>query len=182
MRTTAAGRVGARKRSALKSASHKSVVDLKELRARIDEALNQVGAQLIGRVSDRQGVDPARHADPTTRGLQARVALLGQLAAGLAIVDADALPAEGAGFGSRVTVVNVETGTTDEYVLMIGSLVDIDANQVSLASPIGQALLGRRPGEEVTFATPNKQVRLLVTNVVTLLDLLESDDVLAVAQ
>lgn len=179
MQITAGQRTSTGRRRKAGPAVSTAVVDLKELRERIDETLNRVGARLIGRVSDLRGGQPAPSSDPALKELQARVALLGQLAAGLAVVDADSLPPTGAGFGSRVTVSNLDTGAVDEYVLMVGSLVDIDANQVSLASPIGQALLGRAPGDEVIVDAPNKRGRLQVTRVVTLMDMLEDDGVLA---
>ena len=177
MQITAGQRTSTVRRRRAGSAASTTVVDLNDLRARIDETLNRVGAQLIGRVSDLRGGQPAPSSDPALQQLQAWVALLGQFAAGLAVVDADSLPPSGAGFGSRVTVTDPDTGEVDEYVLMVGSLVDIDANQVSLASPIGQALLGRTPGDEVIVDAPNKRGRLLVTNVVTLMDMLEGDGV-----
>ena len=177
MQITAGQRTSTGRRRESGSAASTAGVDLKDLRERIDETLNRVGAQLIGRVSDLRGGQPGPSSDPALQELQARVALLGQLAAGLAVIDADSLPPSGAGFGSRVTVSNLDTGETDDYVLMVGSLVDIDANQVSLASPIGQALLGRAPGEETIVDAPNKRGRLLVTNVVTLMDMLEDDGV-----
>ena len=104
---------------------------------------------------------------------------LGQIAAGLAVVDPESLPGQGAGYGSRVTVRDVATGETDEYTLMVGTLVDIDAKQVSLASPIGLALLGKVAGDEITVTTPQKQARLVVTRVITLMQLLDDPYFLA---
>lgn len=104
---------------------------------------------------------------------------LGQIAAGLAVVDPESLPGQGAGYGSRVTVRDVATGETDEYTLMVGTLVDIDANQVSLASPIGLALLGKVAGDEITVTTPQKKARLVVTRVITLMQLLDDPYFLA---
>lgn len=138
-----------------------TMIDLLEIRAQVDEKLNRLAA------------------DPSSTSIQAEIAFLGQVAAGLAFIDAESLPAEGAGFGSRVTVHDVISGAQHDYVLMVGALVDIDANQVSLASPIGQGLLGRMPGDEVTLATPHKQVRLRVLDVTTLMDQLEGDEVRA---
>jgi transcription elongation GreA/GreB family factor len=177
MQITAGQRASTGRRRKSGRGASTAVVDLKDLRVRIDETLNRVGAQLIGQVSVSRGGQPGPSRDPALQELQARVALLGQLAAGLAAIDADSLPPAGAGFGSRVTVSNLDTGEADEYVLMVGSLVDIDANQVSLASPIGRALLGRAAGDEVVVDAPNKRGRLLVTNVVTLMDMLEGDGV-----
>ena len=133
MQITAGQRTSTGRRRKAGPAVSTAVVDLKELRERIDETLNRVGARLIGLVSALRGGQPAPSSDPALKELQARVALLGQLAAGLAVVDAHSLPPSGAGFGSRVTVSNLDTGAVDEYVLMVGSLVAIDANQVSQA-------------------------------------------------
>ena len=163
--------------------THDQTLDLHALRARVGDLLNQLGARLMRRVA-RNGngveVEPAT-TNAATAALQKRVSRLGQIAAGLAVVDPESLPAHGAGYGSVVTVKDVSTGETDEYTLMVGSLVDIDANQVSLASPIGQALLGKIAGDEITVTTPQKRTRLLVTRVVTLLRLLEDDELRAAA-
>ena len=144
-------------------------VDINDIRNRVDEALNRLGAQLIARVSDVKPDAADAERDPVTRALQDNVATFGQIAAGLAIIDAECLPAVGAGYGSTVSVRDLDTNERDQYTLMVGSLVDIDTQQVSLASPIGQALLGKCEGEITTVVTPHKRSRLLITKVVTLM-------------
>jgi transcription elongation factor GreA len=131
-------------------------LEINEVRSRLSEALNQASTALT-------------HA-PSETELQETVARLGQLVAGLAMVDMECLPAIGAGYGSTVVVENVKSGSRAEYTLMVGPLVDIDANQVSLASPIGQALLGRVAGEEIVFVTPQGPLRMRVIAVTTLME------------
>lgn len=154
-----------------------SFADLKAVRAQVDENLNRFGADLATRTSaetDAMHAGGEGAADPVTEVLQARVAQLGQVAAGLAVVDPECLPVDGAGFGSYVEAMNVDTGERQAYTLMIGTLVDINANQVSLASPIGQALLGRSVGDEITVTTPQRSTRLRVTAVETLMQRLRN--------
>lgn len=175
MQTMTDQKTRARRKKEERLASEQPVsVDLKEIRARISDLLNRLGARLIDRVADT----PANAADedaidPVTVDLQGRVAQLGQLAAGLAVVDPDCLPADGAGYGSTVQVRTLDTGETDEYTLMVGVLVDLAANQVSLASPVGQALLGKRAGDRVTVTTPYKKSQMFIMKVVTLVEQLE---------
>jgi transcription elongation factor GreA len=137
--------------------------DLQPIRARVSDLLNRMGSQLVSEDVDEN--------------LQSQVGKLGLIAAGLAVVDAESLPADTAGFGSVVEVENVETGEKEEFELMVGSLVDVGTNQVSLASPIGQALLGRSAGEEVMIVTPYKQARVRINRVLTLAELLDGYDV-----
>jgi transcription elongation factor GreA len=150
-------------------------VDLTEMRALVSRALNYMSAHLIARAELIGESSAPENLDPVTKRLQQSVGKLGQIAAGLAVIDPECLPAAGAGFGSTVSVMDTETGERDEYVLMVGSLVDIEANHVSLASPIGQALMGRRAGEQIRIATPLREVTLVITSVTTLLDFLETD-------
>ena len=130
--------------------------DIGDVRAALADALNQASARLTD--------------NPDSADLQATVARLGQLAAGLAIIDPEALPVRGAGYGSTVVVENIKSGSRAEYTLMVGPLVDIDANQVSLASPIGQALIGRGAGEEIVFVTPQGPLRMRIIAVTTLME------------
>jgi len=156
---------------------HGNYVHLAEVRAQVSRALNQMGAHLIARASMIGEGAAGEQLDPVTRRLQQSVGKLGQIAAGLAVIDPECLPAEGAGFASTVNVMDTETGERDEYVLMVGSLVDIEANHVSLASPIGRALIGRRAGEQIRIATPLREVTLVITSVTTLMDYLETDEI-----
>lgn len=159
-------------------AEYSANLDIDELRERVGELLNRFSAQLIGRLADLHASD--QEPDAITRQLQVCVARLGQIAAGLAIVDADSLPRTRAGYASKVIVKNVESGVVSEHMLMVGTLVDVDAGQVSLASPMGQALLGAMVGEEIRVDTPQGRRAFRVIRVKTLADLLASNELLAV--
>jgi transcription elongation factor GreA len=153
-------------------------MDPQELRSRVASILERMSARMFRRMARLSELDAVKDTtqDAVVRTLQARVAELGQLAAGLTIVDASCLPAQGAGFGSRVRVQHVDSGDEAEYMLMVGSLVDIDADQVSLASPIGQALIGREPGDLISIVTPQGPMQLRVTGLETIADALDAQE------
>ena len=153
-------------------------VDIMELRARVDDQLNRLSAMLMKTMNatetERRGAgagDDAKSA-VVTELLQKRIAILGQLAAGLVIIDSDSVPATGAGYGSTVTGEELFSGRRHEYTLMLGSLIDIEAGQVSLASPIGQALFGREIGDVVEIELPHHRLRLRIVSITTVSDFL----------
>jgi transcription elongation factor GreA len=74
-----------------------------------------------------------------------------------------------------VVVEDVDRAVRETYTLMTGALLDIDAGQVSLASPIGQALLGVDAGAVVTVQAPQRRRTLRVLSVCTLRDRLEQE-------
>jgi transcription elongation factor GreA len=57
--------------------------------------------------------------------------------------------------GSSVTVLDVGSGEPFDYVID-SAHAPIGRNAVSAVSPVGKALLGRRPGEVVTVELPRK--------------------------
>ena len=67
------------------------------------------------------------------------------------------------GFGSKVTVLDVANDEEYDFTITAGDFIDLDAGQVSLASPIGQGLLGAGEGEEVTVRLPigDRQYKVL---------------------
>jgi transcription elongation factor GreA len=75
------------------------------------------------------------------------------------------VPAAGAGadLGSRV-VVDVD-GTTDTYTLVGTAEADPSSGRLSVASPVGRALLGAVAGDEVAVATPRGAVTYRVVSV-----------------
>ncbi len=57
-------------------------------------------------------------------------------------------------FNSRVRVRNLDTGREQEFKL-VGTLeADAASGRLSTTSPLGRALLGRTPGEQVQIQTP----------------------------
>lgn len=115
-------------------------------------------------VTDATGAGTAGFA----RDLHERIRLLGQIAAGLALVDPAHLPPAGAGFGSTVIVCDLDTGEEATYRLMAGDHLDIAAGHVSLASPVGQALIGKMAGDIVVVETPHRKRRLELRSVIAL--------------
>lgn len=140
------------------------------LREQVEQVLERLSRRLV---THAPAAADSRNGGPASAELlamQRNVRFLGQLTAAWASLPAEALPAVGAGFGSTVDVEDVEDGTRATYTLMAGPVIDIDADQVSLASPVGQALLGARPGDTVTVEAPLRRRRLRVHGVRTLQD------------
>lgn len=77
------------------------------------------------------------------------------------------------GFGARVLVQDLETGTTETHHVMSSDAMEFGGDHVSLESPLGTALLGRTAGECVDVATPGGVRHLRVLAVRSLIDLLE---------
>jgi transcription elongation factor GreA len=86
------------------------------------------------------------------------------------------IPRDRVGFGSRVSVQDLDTKINETYALTLGEFVeggeeDGQEIQVSMASPLGKALLGCKKGETVSLALPVGKRRLKVTQVLTVHDL-----------
>jgi transcription elongation factor GreA len=76
-------------------------------------------------------------------------------------------PADRAGLGSRVTVLDLETHETDTYTVVLAEMMDIDAGHISLASPLGRALKDGRVGDEISLRLPTRNRKLRITELMT---------------
>jgi transcription elongation factor GreA len=72
----------------------------------------------------------------------------------LAMVDLASLPRDRVALGSAVTLTDGESGKEVVYELVMPDMADFSKGLVSVTSPIGKALVGRRVGEEVTVRIP----------------------------
>lgn len=57
-------------------------------------------------------------------------------------------------YGSRVTIENTESGSTEQYQIVLPEEVDAANGYISLHSPLGRALMGKEPGDELEVQTP----------------------------
>ena len=100
--------------------------------------------------------------------VQARIGHLTQRMGELSRIDPDAMPHDRVGFGSRVRVLNIAIEEEESFTIVAGDFMELDAGQVSLASPIGRGLLGAREGEEVLIQLPIGERRFRVVELHTL--------------
>jgi transcription elongation factor GreA len=100
--------------------------------------------------------------------VQARLNHLTQRAGELSKIDPKNLPTDKVGFGSKVRLKDKSTKDEIEYVIVFGDYIDLDTNQISLASPIGRALVGHELGDDVVVDLPRGQKTYEIVELITL--------------
>ena len=78
------------------------------------------------------------------------------------IIDKSRLQADSVGLLSKVTITNMANGRTMTYTIVNPHEMNLREGKISIKSPIAQALLGKRQGDEVTAHVPAGTVRLRV--------------------
>ena len=73
------------------------------------------------------------------------------------VIDPTTLPTDKIVFASRFVLENVDTGEEVTYQLVGQEESDISLGRVSVSSPLGQAILGKGPGSEITVQAPSGQ-------------------------
>ena len=100
--------------------------------------------------------------------VQARLNQLTKRMGELSRIDPAAMPFDRVGFGSRVKIFDVTMKEEQSFTIVAGDFMDLDSDQVSLASPIGRGLLGAKQGQEVVIHLPVGERRFKVLELVTL--------------
>lgn len=102
---------------------------------------------------------------------QARVHHLRLRLSKLSDVSEKDIPKDRVGFGSRVTVQDAETKKREVYALTLGEFIEGDDGEhemaVSMASPLGKALLGGKVGDTLTITLPMGKRKLKILELVT---------------
>ncbi|HET7274316.1 MAG TPA: GreA/GreB family elongation factor [Longimicrobiaceae bacterium] len=105
--------------------------------------------------------------------VQARLNHLSKRRGELSNIDLTEIPSDRVGFGSRVTVLDLKSKEEETYTLAFGDYIDLDTGQVSMASPLGTSLLGKKVGDEVTLQLPRGERRLKVKELITLPEMVD---------
>ena len=104
------------------------------------------------------------HAAKERQGfIEGRLSELGYKLGNAEIIDVDNLPKDRAVFACTVMLENVDTGEEVEYQLVGPEESDIEKGRISVTSPLGKAIIGKKPGEEIVLNAPaGKRVYELV--------------------
>jgi transcription elongation factor GreA len=100
--------------------------------------------------------------------VQARLNHLRQRLSKLSQIDITQIPSDKVGLGSRVKVEDQQTKAVESYSLVFGDSVEFEDGHVSMASPIGKALVGKGVGDEVILKLPAATRRLRIVQLATI--------------
>jgi transcription elongation factor GreA len=134
-----------------------------ELRVTLPRDIQKALGQ--GDLSENAEYEAAKERQST---LHARLAQIGKRLADLSRIDTASVPKDRAGLGSEVTVENLENGEEITYTLVVPELADGHKSFVSMAAPVGKALMNRRVGDTVTISIPRGTLEFEVRRIVTL--------------
>ena len=108
--------------------------------------------------------------------VQARLGQLHQRLSKLASIDPAQIPTDSVGLGSRITVQDERTKEKEVYHLVFGDAVEFEEGHVTMSSPIGRSLLGKKVGEVAYLKLPTSTRQLKVVELRTIHEVDAVDD------
>jgi transcription elongation factor GreA len=103
------------------------------------------------------------------RLVESRISLLKKRVSEISLMNLDRIPRDRVGFGSTVHLKDASGGTT-VYQLVMPEDADPEQGLVSIASPIGRALLNKEEGDDVVVTTPNGSRHFELVKLLTIHD------------
>src|SRR5260370_3405729 len=88
----------------------------------------------------------------------------------LSMMNFSNIPKDRSGYGSRLTVMDLQRDAKIEYTLVSSEEADADKGLISTTSPIGKALLNRKVGDDIEDAKHSAKKKYEVVHLVTIHD------------
>ena len=138
--------------------------ELQHLRTTERKAATQAIAEARdkGDLSENAEYDAAREAQAM---LEMKIAKLEEIISNARIVDNTKIDLSKASILTTVTIKNVKNAATMKYTLVAQNEADLKQGKISVDSPIGKALLGKKVGEKVDVQVPAGSVTFEITQI-----------------
>lgn len=129
---------------------------------KLKDELSEARAQ--GDLSENYGYRAARRAQSKMIG---RINFLQKVLKFSRVIDTDNLPKDQVSLLSRVEFTNLDTNVKMTFTIVSPHEMDLAAGKISLKSPIGHALMGKKAGDVVQAQAPAGTLRLRIDSVTT---------------
>ena len=133
-----------------------------KVNGRADAARAIAEARDKGDLSENAEYDAAKEAQGL---LELRINELEKTLANSRVLDASQLDNSEVRVLSRVTIENQKNKKSLTYQLVSEAEADIRQKRISVSSPMGQGLLGKKKGELATVQTPGGEMKFKVLNI-----------------
>ena len=127
---------------------------------KVKDDLAEASAQ--GDRSDNAGYREARRMQGKTIS---RIRFLQKILENSRVIDTDALPKDRVCLLSRVEFTNLSTNARMKFEIVSPHEMDLEAGKISLKSPIGAALMGKKVGEIAEAQVPSGTLRLRIESI-----------------
>ncbi len=127
---------------------------------KVKDDLAEASAQ--GDRSDNAGYREARRNQAKTIS---RIRFLQRILENSRVIDPEALPKDRVSLLSRVEFTNLATNTRMTFQIVSPHEMDLEAGRISLKSPIGAALMGKKVGEIAEAQVPSGTLRLRIESI-----------------
>lgn len=97
--------------------------------------------------------------------LESKIAQLESIVASSRVIDASQIDTSKASILTKVTITNLSTKKQLTYQLVSEKEADLKVQKISINSPIGKGLLGRKVGEEVEIIIPAGKLKFKIDNI-----------------
>jgi transcription elongation factor GreA len=137
----------------------------RELRSELPKEIQR--ARELGDLSENAEYQAAKERQSY---VQARLGMLRKRMAEISLMNLDKLPTDRAAFGSTVELREEGHDGVITYQLVMPEDADATKGMISTSSPIGRAIVGKQPGDELTVPTPTGERRFEMIKLTTLHD------------
>ena len=127
---------------------------------KVKENLAETRAQ--GDLSENAGYREARRIQGKTIS---RIRFLQKVLEHSRVIDPDVLPKDRVCLLSRVEFTNLSTNTRMKFKIVSPHEMDLETGKISLNSPIGAALMGKKVGEIAEAQVPSGTLRLRIESI-----------------
>ena len=131
-----------------------------EVYPKVTDDLAEASAQ--GDRSDNAGYREARRIQGKTIS---RIRFLQKILEHSRVIDPDVLPKDRVSLLSRVEFTNLATNTRMTFEIVSPHEMDLEAGKISLKSPIGAALMGKKVGDIAEAQVPSGPLRLRIDSI-----------------
>ena len=133
---------------------------ISEVYPKVKDDLAEASAQ--GDRSDNAGYREARRIQGKTIS---RIRFLQKVLENSRVINPDVLPKDRVSLLSRVEFTNLSTNARMKFEIVSPHEMDLEAGKISLKSPIGAALMGKKVGEIAEAQVPSGTLRLRIDKI-----------------
>ena len=142
-----------------------------KIKAKMDHLENVEMPQIVEKIASARAEgdlseNAEYHGQRENQGMvQAKINLLSDKLARASIVDMSKLPKDEVAFGATVVVRDLDYDDEETYTLVGAGDEDYDAGRILVTSPIGQGLVGKKPGDQVEISVPKGTLKFEVIEI-----------------